>query len=83
MKLDDPILQLIFEEYSQAYEQETIPSEKFFVNHPEETVRKVTVDLLSQPHTLSPIWSEKHKIFTSLETNSEESQEPVLVQFIP
>jgi len=71
MKLDDAILQSIFEEYVQAFEQDTIPSEQFFVNHADENIRKTVVDLLTQPHVLSPVWLEKHKISTSLETHYE------------
>ncbi len=71
LQMNDTVLQIIFDEYRQAYEQDTIPSEQFFVNHPEESVRKITVDLLTQPHTLSPNWLEKHKIITTIETHFE------------
>ena len=71
MKFDEPVLQAIFEEYTQAFEQETIPSEQFFVNHSDENIRKMVVDLLTQPHVLSPKWLDDHKISTSLETNHE------------
>jgi len=71
MKFDEPVLQAIFEEYTQAFEQETIPSEQFFVNHFDENIRKMGVDLLTQPHVLSPKWLDDHKISTSLETNHE------------
>ncbi len=71
MSMDDATLQSIFEEYVQAFEQETIPSEQFFVNHSDENIRKMAVDLLTQPHVLSPNWLKEHKISTTLETNNE------------
>jgi DNA primase len=71
IEFEDPILQKIFSEYVQAFNQETIPSEQFFVNHPDEQIRYTAVDLLTQQYSLSPLWLEKHKISTNAETNKE------------
>ncbi len=71
IEFSDILAQKIYNEFVSAYENETIPSEKFFVNYSEENVRKYSVDLLTQPYMLSPNWLEKHKISISEETNFE------------
>ncbi len=71
IEFSDVLAQKIYNEFVSAYENETIPSEKFFVNYSEENVRKYSVDLLTQPYMLSPNWLEKHKISISEETNFE------------
>ncbi|RLD64775.1 MAG: hypothetical protein DRI84_08210, partial [Bacteroidetes bacterium] len=67
LKFNDAVLQKIFDEYVQAIETEAKPSEKFFVNHPEEDVRMMAINLMSEAYELSKRWEEQHKINVTLE----------------
>lgn len=71
LTMDDPVLQAIFDEYVQALEQETLPKEQFFTNHKNEAIRKMAVDLLTEIHSISPNWEEKHRITITPEDNFE------------
>lgn len=71
IEFEDAILQNIYLEFVQAFNQDTIPTEQFFINHPDEQIRHAAVDMLTQQYSLSPNWLLKHNISTSLETNNE------------
>ena len=62
LKFNDPVLQKIFDEYVQAIEQNSHPTEQFFVNHPDEEVRMAAINMMSEAYELSKNWEEKHKI---------------------
>jgi len=64
---EDNILQQIFDEYAQAIETETKPSEKFFINHPDDAIRKTSINLMSEAYELSKNWLDVHKISITLE----------------
>ncbi len=71
IKFDDTVLQKIYKEYVQAFHEETLLSEKFFINHPDEQIRQTAVDLLTQQYSLSPLWIKDHHISTTTETDNE------------
>jgi DNA primase len=59
LHFDDPIYANIFEEYRFAMESGTFIADKGFVKHPDPAVSRLAADLLSEPHTLSKIYSNK------------------------
>jgi DNA primase len=59
LHFDDPVYASIFEEYRFAMVSGTFIAEKGFVKHPDPAVSRLAADLLSEPHTLSKIYSNK------------------------
>ncbi|MBR9830574.1 DNA primase [Acidiluteibacter ferrifornacis] len=66
---DDPTFALIYKEFTDAYEKEILLEEKHFIHHIDDTIRQVSIDLISQPYELSAQWEEKHQILTQRETD--------------
>lgn len=56
---NNPVYQMIFDEYHKLINQEQEPDEKDFINHEMEQVRSISADLLSSPYTLSLNWEKK------------------------
>jgi len=54
--------QTIFDIFAKHRESETTPRESEFTNHPDPEVSKFAINLLSTNYSLSPNWSEKHRI---------------------
>lgn len=67
LKFNDAVLQKIFDEYAQAIETGTKINEQFFINHPDDAVRKTAVNMLSEAYQLSKNWEKMHKISIVLE----------------
>lgn len=71
--LDDEIqftnsdYQAIFNIFNEMLDQEDIPSEKFFIEHENESIRKIAIDLISQEYELSDNWEKKHQIAVAKE----------------
>jgi DNA primase len=53
------IYQLIFNEYESAIEKGFIPDEQYFINHADEKISQLTIELISSPYELSPNWLKK------------------------
>ena len=64
--IENPVYSAIYSEFSQSVTNGTILDETHFINHPEKTVRDITVDILSFPYSISEKW-EEHGIFTNME----------------
>jgi len=69
----------IFEAYVKARIERTYPTGVQFVNHPDELVGKLAVDLLSTPYTLSKNWGIRHRIHVAGE---EEILKQMVVQAV-
>ena len=67
---EDEILKKIFSEYQEAIEQDNIPSQKYFVNHTDEEIRRSAIDLITLNYQLSENWEKMHKIFVTLENDN-------------
>ncbi len=66
IKFENQAYQLICEYYSEKINKEEIPTHQDFINHPDQGISKIAIDIFSIQHELSPNW-EKHKIFTVTE----------------
>ncbi|MHC1706445.1 MAG: DNA primase [Bacteroidales bacterium] len=62
LTFSNPLYQRIFDEFSFQLKENLIPDEKYFINHPDAEISKITVDLVSSPYALSKNWLEKKKI---------------------
>jgi DNA primase len=67
LSFNDSILQKIFDEYAQAIDSDSKPTEQFFINHPDDEVRKTAINLMSEAYELSKNWEEVHKISITME----------------
>ncbi len=63
---NNPVFQMIFDEYHSGLAQGRVVDEKDFVNHEMEQIRATCADLLSTPYELSENW-EKKKIYVTTE----------------
>jgi DNA primase len=66
LQFDDTAYANIFSEYRFATEQGTFIEENGFVKNPDPAVSRLAADLLSEPHTLSKIYS-NHKTYVETE----------------
>jgi DNA primase len=58
--------QKLFNFYVQKLNNEELPTHQDFINHTDQEISKMAIDILSIQHDLSPGW-EKNKIFTTTE----------------
>lgn len=63
--LDNLIYKTIYDVFVQHLEKNTIPDNKYFLNHEDIGISSLTIDLISSPYALAN-W-EKHSIYTNLE----------------
>jgi DNA primase len=75
LELLNPVYRQIFHEYRTQSEQQSIITEKYFIQHPDASVSKAAADLLTQAYTLSKIW-EKNE-------NYVETEEMLLKKIVP
>ncbi|MBN2747031.1 MAG: DNA primase [Bacteroidales bacterium] len=54
--ISDKSLEQIFQEYKEALPQDSVPSEQYFTNHPDENIRQTAIDLITSPYELHQ-WS--------------------------
>ncbi|HEY0898683.1 MAG TPA: DNA primase, partial [Sphingobacteriaceae bacterium] len=70
VSFDHPVCRAAFEEYKSRLEQEELPTEKDFINHPDSKVSAMAISLISSPHSLSENWFEKRKIYVKHESEN-------------
>lgn len=63
---------LLLEEFRNIEIENTPALQHHFLNHPNETIRSLTTDILMSPYELSSGWEAKHRIFTQMEDASQE-----------
>jgi len=62
VEIEHPLYSKIVEEYQQAFHQGEYLQQVYFINHPEETIRNLTIDLLQSPYELSDNWLKMHDV---------------------
>jgi DNA primase len=62
---------LLLEEFRNIEIENTPALQHHFLNHPNETIRSLTTDILMSPYELSSGWEAKHRIFTQMEDASQ------------
>jgi len=56
----DPNYQYIFDKYMHELENDVIPTEKYFINHPDPKIARLCVNLVASPYELSKRWEQNH-----------------------
>ncbi len=64
--LSHPGYRKIYQEYQKALQRDVLLDSDFFVNHEDDEIRSIAVDLLSSPYELSKNWTNK-KIYVPTE----------------
>lgn len=63
VEIDHVLYQQIIEEYRDYYRQNEFLPQAHFINHHDEPVRKLVLDLLQTPYELSENWWKMHEVF--------------------
>lgn len=63
---ENSVYQTVCDFYSEKLNNEELPSHQDFINHPNQEISQLAINMLTSQHELSPNW-EKHKIFTTTE----------------
>lgn len=67
LSFDNKTCQEIYDIFAGKRASDQIPSEQDFINHTNEEIRNLTIDLLSNPYTLSDNWKNRHNILVKTE----------------
>jgi len=67
IKFEDSNLQFIFDEFAMALEKNNILDENYFLNHQDNKIRSLVIDLITSPNLLSENWEKKHNIIVGTE----------------
>lgn len=65
LELDNPVYRQIFEEIQQQTNSNNHLDEKYFINHPDESISTLSADLLSLSYDLSKIWKKRESYVES------------------
>jgi DNA primase len=60
--VDHPVYRKILQAYRQAMEIGEVLTTKFFLQHENEAIKSLAIDILHKPYELSPNWTKKHDI---------------------
>jgi len=65
LELDNPVYRQIFEEFRQQINGKKHLDERYFINHPDESISTLSADLLSLSYDLSKIWEKRESYVES------------------
>ncbi len=60
----------IFTYFLTARQNQSLPDEQVFFQHESENIRKLAIDLLTTPYSLSDNWEERHRIYVKKENEN-------------
>ncbi len=58
-----PLYKVVIEEFKSSIEKGTLPGSKYFLHHPNDGIRELTIDLISRKYEISENWEKKYRIF--------------------
>jgi DNA primase len=67
LDFENPECSTIFETFVDAVRSDTYPGEQIFINHPDQRIKSLAIDLQTTPYTYSSNWEHRHRIFVSSE----------------
>ncbi len=62
ISFENPMLNKILEEFVNGVQNENIPDQQYFVNHPEKEISDLAIGLVYSPYEISPNWYAMHDI---------------------
>lgn len=69
ISFDDATCQKMFEDIVEARDENTKYLEKHFFHHDNETIKKLAIDLLTNPYSISENWEKVHSIYVKTEND--------------
>ncbi|UCG26674.1 MAG: DNA primase [Bacteroidales bacterium] len=81
LKLDNPVFKQIFEEYQHHLNEQKPLDQKYFINHPDQSIRDKSAELLSISYDLSKIWRKHENYIPTEEMNLQEILPETLIAF--
>ena len=63
VEIDNNLYKQVVDEYRKFYEQQEFLSQSHFINHEDETIRKLCLNLLQSPYELSDNWEKMHEVY--------------------
>lgn len=63
----DPVLNKIYVEIDSCFKKKNNINLDYLINHPDDEISALIIDLISSKHTISSNWQKRHKIFTGRE----------------
>lgn len=62
ISFENPMLNKILEEFIHGVQNENIPDQQYFVNHPDKEISDLAIGLVYSPYEISPNWYAMHDI---------------------
>lgn len=62
VEIENPVYRKIVDEYRTYYEHNEFLPQVFFINHDDETVKTICIDLLQSPYEISDNWFKMHDV---------------------
>lgn len=81
LEMSNPLFKQIFEEYQHHLNEEKPVEQKYFINHADKSIRKISADLLSISYDLSKIWRKHENYIESEEMKLKEILPETLISF--
>jgi len=81
LEMSNPLFKQIFEEYQHHLNEEKPVEQKYFINHVDKSIRKISADLLSISYDLSKIWRKHENYIESEEMKLKEILPETLISF--
>ncbi len=64
LSFEDPVCQSIFDTFARHWlNHQDIPGHHVFTDHENQETRQLAIDLMTNPHNLSPNWEHRHRIY--------------------
>ncbi len=70
LELIDPVYSMILDDFINQMRVDTIPTEKYFINHPNPAIASVATRMASAEYNLSENWLKKYGVLVAKETDN-------------
>lgn len=67
LDFENPQCKAIFETFAGALKTGFAPGKQTFLNHPDEKIKTLAIDMQTTPYTFSSNWEDRHRIYVSSE----------------
>lgn len=81
LEFHHPVYALIYTEMENLFQQQHNITEQYFINHPQETIARTVIDLITSAYDLSKIWKRYENFFETEEMRLKEIVPEALLAF--
>ncbi len=79
LRFENEECQAIFNVFEKAWQNQQLPDDKVFTEHPDPNIQKLSIDLQSNQYNLSTNWEHRHRIYVLTE---EENLKPAVLHAV-